>query len=134
MKQQAFTHAPPPPTHTHTQSLTAPLQGFLNALVYGWTREKFVTIAGYKKNEDQSYQDMGNVLNKDPASMDLEGSAEFEGTAFTEEQVSMVNKMTRNIQNKGSRRGRRVGSEDGQEEQIMASVESDLSDSEYEDR
>ena len=102
--------------------------------MYGWTREKFVTIAGYKKNEDQSYQDMGNVLNKDPASVDLEGSAEFEGTAFTEEQVSMVNKMTRNIQNKGSRRGRRVGSEDGQEEQIMASVESDLSDSEYEDR
>ena len=29
---------------THTQSITVPLQGFLNAIVYGWTREDFLYV------------------------------------------------------------------------------------------
>lgn len=101
--------------------------------MYGWTRENIVTIAGYRKSEKQSYQGMGDVLNKDPAGTEQE-TDEFEGRAFTEEQVSMVNRMTRSIQNRGKHRGgRRVGSEDEPEE-ILASMENDLSDTEYEDR
>lgn len=29
--------------HYHFQSITIPLQGFLNAIVYGWTRQDFIT-------------------------------------------------------------------------------------------
>ena len=40
-------------THTHTcthiQSVTVPLQGFLNALVYGWTREDFLRVIVRKR-------------------------------------------------------------------------------------
>ena len=32
------------PIHPYTQALFVPLQGFLNAIVYGWTREDFLDI------------------------------------------------------------------------------------------
>ena len=41
--------------HTHTphlfppQSVTVPLQGFLNAMVYGWTREDFLNVMAKPK-------------------------------------------------------------------------------------
>ena len=133
-----FTPLPPPPQHTHThphphtQSLSVPLQGFLNALVYGWTREDFLTVmAAYSKYETLSYQSSNKA--------ELEESAEFEGTAFTEEQVSMVNKMTNNFQNPRKNKGRRNSIKEsvGLENRIQATlapVETGCSDSEYEDR
>ena len=36
--------------HTNTQSITVPLQGFLNAIVYGWTREDFLYVMASTKN------------------------------------------------------------------------------------
>ena len=38
-------------THAHVQSVTVPLQGFLNALVYGWTREDFLYIITRNQND-----------------------------------------------------------------------------------
>lgn len=38
-----YTHAPIP-IHPYTQALFVPLQGFLNAIVYGWTREDFLDV------------------------------------------------------------------------------------------
>ncbi|XP_019852164.1 PREDICTED: transmembrane protein 116-like [Amphimedon queenslandica] len=35
------------------QSLTLPLQGFLNAIVYGWTREDFVSTMSFALHNDQ---------------------------------------------------------------------------------
>ena len=36
--------------HMNTQSITVPLQGFLNAIVYGWTREDFLYVMASTKN------------------------------------------------------------------------------------
>ena len=49
------------------QSLTAPLQGFLNALVYGWTREDFLVINRANSKSEKTY---GTVDVDDKSSMD----------------------------------------------------------------
>ena len=36
---------------THTQSVTVPLQGFINAIVYGWTREDFLASVGVNSSK-----------------------------------------------------------------------------------
>ena len=38
-----------------SQSLTAPLQGILNALVYGWTREDFLRTIYNRKRRKESH-------------------------------------------------------------------------------
>ena len=35
------------------QSITLPLQGFLNALVYGWTRDDFINVMTLPLDQDQ---------------------------------------------------------------------------------
>ena len=37
-------------TYIHTQSITVPLQGFLNAIVYGWTRGDFVRMIKHRNS------------------------------------------------------------------------------------
>jgi len=49
------------------QSITVPLQGFLNALVYGWTREDFLVINKSNYNSKKTY---GTVDVDDKSSMD----------------------------------------------------------------
>ena len=38
-----------------SQSFTAPLQGFLNALVYGWTREDFMRTIAQKRSQSNAH-------------------------------------------------------------------------------
>lgn len=42
----------PVPYYFYLQSLTLPLQGFFNAIVYGWTQEEFVDAVGSKDAPD----------------------------------------------------------------------------------
>ena len=50
------------------QSITVPLQGFLNAIVYGWTRENFLHVmAGGVITEAEQ-------LNKETARVEVEDS------------------------------------------------------------
>jgi len=49
------------------QSITVPLQGFLNAIVYGWTREDFLYIMASTRNQ--------KTLAVDP---DIDCSSDFE--------------------------------------------------------
>lgn len=47
--------------HTYSvQSITAPLQGFLNALVYGWTREEFVRNGRRKRKRTSLVDDVSD--------------------------------------------------------------------------
>ena len=77
---------PPAPlsTHTHTQSITVPLQGFLNAIVYGWTREDFLYIMASTKrhtplNEPQINDiDVPALGEHDGLLSDLETSSNYE--------------------------------------------------------
>lgn len=39
------------------QSLTITQQGFLNAIVYGWTREDFLNLVGLKSSSKQLHDD-----------------------------------------------------------------------------
>ena len=49
--------------HTHTQSVTVPAQGFLNALVYGWTREDFVHTIMHRRDTSASrFSDEGSEI------------------------------------------------------------------------
>ena len=53
--------------HAHfntMQSLTVPIQGFLNAIVYGWTRDDFVYLVSlkYKQSWKQLEGSMEEVL------------------------------------------------------------------------
>ena len=52
-------------SHTHTtQSITVPAQGFLNALVYGWTREDFVhTIMHRRDTSGSHFSNEGSAIN-----------------------------------------------------------------------
>ena len=48
------------------QSITVPLQGFLNAIVYGWTREDFVQAVrsqsvNTQNEDDKLFRDQGSV-------------------------------------------------------------------------
>lgn len=48
----------------HTQSITVPVQGFLNALVYGWTREDFVHTIMHRRDTSAShFSDEGSAIN-----------------------------------------------------------------------
>lgn len=53
--------------HVCLQSITVPLQGFLNAIVYGWTREDFLYIMASTRNQ--------KTLAVDP---DIDCSSDFE--------------------------------------------------------
>lgn len=49
------------------QSITVPLQGFLNAIVYGWTREDFVQAVrsdsvNVQNQDDRLYREQGGSL------------------------------------------------------------------------
>ena len=66
--QLLLSHAPlsphPPPPPPHTQSITVPAQGFLNALVYGWTREDFVHTIMHRRDTSASrFSDEGSAIN-----------------------------------------------------------------------
>ena len=52
------TSSPPP---SLIQSLTVPLQGFLNAIVYGWTKEDFLDAMAIKDQEEASSDDGGGM-------------------------------------------------------------------------
>ena len=49
-------------TLLYTQSVTVPLQGFLNALVYGWTREDFLHVI-VRSRDDVFTVDSGRSNN-----------------------------------------------------------------------
>lgn len=61
------------------QSLTVPLQGFLNAIVYGWSREDFLYVVASTTPygfDDHSGNDV-NAVEHDRVSPDLESSSLF---------------------------------------------------------
>ncbi len=69
----------------HTQSITVPLQGFLNAIVYGWTREDFLYIMASTKqhtplNDDPQINniDVPILDDHDGLLSDLETSSNYE--------------------------------------------------------
>ena len=45
------------------QSITVPLQGFLNAIVYGWTREDFLYIMVSSSRQEHSTNFSSNYIN-----------------------------------------------------------------------
>ena len=53
-------------TYLCMQSLTAPLQGFLNAIVYGWTREEFFKAITHRKGINS---EPSRVVNEDEDSL-----------------------------------------------------------------
>ncbi len=128
---------PPPHTHTHIQSVTVPLQGFLNALVYGWTREDFIHVMKYNNKKIAGGEQ--NMETATPTHQhfqrELEESVDYGDTMyFTDKEVNMVKQMS------GDKRGgslRRKPGKVGYVNQIQASLirtETGFSDSEYEDR
>lgn len=66
------------------QSLTVPLQGFLNALVYAWTKEDFLKVMGilhvnddiveYYDNDDLSDEDLEQSVEECHTPRELEDS------------------------------------------------------------
>ena len=56
------------------QSVTAPLQGFLNALVYGWTREDFVHSGGRRKKREGRRHSLVESLTSEAEEDDLTSS------------------------------------------------------------
>ena len=60
-----------PRIHSRMQSITVPLQGFLNAMVYGWTREDFLVTPRAKSNSETTY---GTADTEVESSMDEEGN------------------------------------------------------------
>ena len=66
----------------HTlQSVTLPVQGFLNAIVYGWTREDFVYLVSLKSqlSERELEESMDETLEDAEDSGILLSSAKQEG-------------------------------------------------------
>lgn len=59
------------------QSLTVPLQGFLNAIVYGWTKEDFIDAVAIKDQEEASSDDGGGMED----SVTISGSTLTSSTA-----------------------------------------------------
>ena len=47
-----------------TQSITVPLQGFLNAIVYGWTRDDFLNIMAMTQNQAEEELDYSGVASE----------------------------------------------------------------------
>ena len=45
------------------QSLTVPLQGFLNAIVYGWTRDDFLDVMAVDKSSSSRRAEMDSDYN-----------------------------------------------------------------------
>ena len=68
------------------QSLTLPLQGFFNAIIYGWTQEEFVDVVG---NKDAPDEDVA-LINSLPIDSD-------QGINHQEEYHSPVNGMDKTL-------------------------------------
>ena len=67
---------------SNPQSVTVPLQGFLNAIVYGWTRDDFVATAGLKN----SY----NLLSTYGETLEGEKSMSDDGNDLKEEAIATI--------------------------------------------
>ena len=66
--------------------MTLPLQGFLNAIVYGWTREDFVNALHLTTNHVvESAPPCDNVLANDGYSDDEEDVSQSLTTSYIEE-------------------------------------------------
>ena len=67
------------------QSITVPLQGFLNAIVYGWTREDFLYIMASTSRisplKDPQINDIDNYKSNDPGAMSDLDSSYYESDA-----------------------------------------------------
>ncbi|XP_064392957.1 transmembrane protein 116-like [Halichondria panicea] len=117
------------------QSVTVPLQGFLNALVYGWTREDFLHVMAYSKETPANVENLEPTSKNSERDKELEASVEFADNTFTKKEVDMVKKMTG-----GSRilsLGRRMSGRRSGRNQIQASLvptETGFSDSEIDER
>lgn len=67
-----------PCTHTHihihsyAQALFVPLQGFLNAIVYGWTREDFLDVMASNRSREE--QDSFILSQDEEEDEELEGA------------------------------------------------------------
>ena len=62
--------------------MTVPLQGFLNAIVYGWTREDFVVTAGVKNNS--------NLLSSYGTALESEKSMSDDDENYLEQEATMT--------------------------------------------
>ena len=62
--------------------MTVPLQGFLNAIVYGWTREDFVVTAGVKNNS--------NLLSSYGTALESEKSMNDDDENYLEQEATMT--------------------------------------------
>ena len=78
------------------QSSTAPLQGFLNAIVYGWTRDDFLHVMAFTNNSTAN--EHNQVVTKD--NLELEKSAEYSGNTF-KRQEARVSKRLSNSRRQG---------------------------------
>jgi len=58
------------------QSITAPLQGFLNAVVYGWTREDFLYIMAVTSKDQDAEREMEGELENSGVSSEVENCRE----------------------------------------------------------
>ena len=74
-------------TLANMQSLTVPIQGFLNAIVYGWTRDDFVYLVSlkYKQSGKQLEGSMEEVLEdaEDLGNFVLNSKQEGRSQGFT---------------------------------------------------
>ena len=69
--------------------MTVPLQGFLNAIVYGWTREDFVVTAGVKNNSNR-LSSYGTALESENSmNNDDENDLEQEATMTIDQETEM---------------------------------------------
>ena len=48
------------------QGLVIPLQGFLNAIVYGWTREEFTHLLAIRTTSEANERRLTEMGDKDP--------------------------------------------------------------------
>ena len=62
--------------------MTVPLQGFLNAIVYGWTREDFVVTAGVKNNS--------SLLSSYGTALESEKSMNDDDENYLEQEATMT--------------------------------------------
>jgi len=61
------------------QSITVPLQGFLNAIVYGWTREDFLYIMAVTSKDQDAEGEMEGELEYSGVSSEVEKCREDSG-------------------------------------------------------
>ena len=68
------------------QSLTAPFQGFLNAIVYAWTKEDFLEVMGISDTDGETMDIFDNSLSE----YDLELSVEENRTPRALEDTATI--------------------------------------------